>query len=114
MSSWWQVPALHWLDPSSPGPGSPPVITFRCPTCKTAFEVADAYAGRKTSCAKCGQRLKGPAPAPPPNPRKKTVLGELHLEPDHTPVPAKRVPPRAREETPTRVVHVYVHRGTGL
>ena len=47
-------------------------ITFACPICNTVYTVADADAGKKDQCKKCGQRLQVPAP-----PRAKTILGEI-------------------------------------
>jgi ribosomal protein S27E len=44
---------------------------FKCPTCQARLTVPISSAGNKINCAECGQRLQVP------NPRNKTVLGEL-------------------------------------
>jgi predicted Zn finger-like uncharacterized protein len=46
-------------------------IQFSCPSCHTPYTVDDKNAGKKSNCAKCGQRIQVPAPV-----RNKTVLGE--------------------------------------
>lgn len=67
------------------------MIHFACPQCKTTYTVGNGDAGKKSNCAKCGQRLQIPAP-----PRNKTVLGEALPDPRHAqaspPQPSKPIP----------------------
>src|SRR5688572_22842809 len=50
-------------------------IRFACPSCKQQMDANESKAGSKLFCPKCGQKIK--IPQPPPDPRKKTMLGEL-------------------------------------
>jgi hypothetical protein len=47
------------------------MIDFACPSCHAVYHVPDAAAGKKSTCRKCGQRLRVPTPPKP------TVLGTL-------------------------------------
>jgi DNA-directed RNA polymerase subunit RPC12/RpoP len=47
-------------------------IRFSCPSCKSIFTVAVEYAGKRTECRVCGQRIEVPAPQEP-----HTLLGEI-------------------------------------
>lgn len=49
-------------------------IHFACPSCKTTYTVDDKHAGKKSNCARCGQRLQVPTPMPV---RNKTILGDF-------------------------------------
>lgn len=79
-------------------------INFSCPVCKTAYTVNDRDAGRKSSCAKCGQRLQVPAsPAVAPS-RHKTILGETAPpapppEPRPPRLPRRKSRPRPEPES---------------
>ena len=65
------------------------MIDYRCPRCETAHQSEDRWAGHKTHCGVCGQRLQIPPVAlgkttlAPPN---QTILAR-HIEPD---IPAVR------------------------
>jgi predicted Zn finger-like uncharacterized protein len=62
------------------------MIRFACPSCQSAFSVADDKAGLKTKCPQCGQRVEVP------NPRNVTMAGGL-LPPESPPVPSPAVAP---------------------
>src|SRR5262249_7209149 len=60
----------------------PPMIRFRCPTCKFVLESPGTMAGRKIVCPHCGQRLLIPNPVKPAE-GSNTILGEpLPVSPD--------------------------------
>lgn len=62
-------------EPAAKSNGVPPPlpIRFRCPTCQTTYTVESKHAGKKSPCARCGQRIQVPRPLR----QSKTVLGEL-------------------------------------
>jgi predicted Zn finger-like uncharacterized protein len=66
-------------------------IHFACPSCKTTYTVDDKHAGKKSNCAKCGQRLQVPTRVPA---RNKTVLG------DYLPVARHATPIEPHETEP--------------
>lgn len=59
-------------------------IRFACPKCHTTYTVRTEDAGKKSDCAKCGQRLQVPTPPAKPA-RPKTILGDYI--PPGSPVP---------------------------
>jgi hypothetical protein len=70
-------------------------IRFICPVCQTSYTVNDRFAGKKSDCKVCGQRLQVPAPV-----RAKTVLGEV-LPPRRATIPAgPRTPAPPLPEVP--------------
>jgi DNA-directed RNA polymerase subunit RPC12/RpoP len=53
------------------------MIHFACPRCLATYSVPDGAAGKKSTCRKCGQRLRVPPLVQPVN---KTVLGQPVLD----------------------------------
>jgi hypothetical protein len=43
------------------------VFRFDCPSCRKTLQAPGQWAGRKTACPGCGQRLLIPTPAPGPH-----------------------------------------------
>jgi rubrerythrin len=71
------IPADEFQVPSNPSPQNSLSSGdyFFCPKCKTAVPFGESKSGDKFPCPLCGQRLQ--APARPPNPMDKTLLGML-------------------------------------
>ena len=73
-------------------------IRFACPVCAAEYTVNDRFAGKKSDCKVCGQRLQVPNPN-----RARTVLGKLvgpPPEPSPPPAPEPAPIPLIRHELP--------------
>jgi uncharacterized protein YkwD/transglutaminase-like putative cysteine protease len=83
--------ALFETEPTMP-------IRFGCPVCQAVLEAADRKANTKTTCPKCGQKLRIPSRPAPTAPANKTVLAVDLSSPEKKPAPEPAVQKRAAPE----------------
>ena len=74
-------------------------LTFSCPTCRRAYTVDEALAGKRARCKQCGTTMPIPTPDEPEGSPPGTLYGLDEVDAS----PAEALPPRAGSGTRTAV-----------